>query len=94
VKGGCQWRAVLQDLAPDGGVEERTSSEFFNQLAFLLQLAEPPHPNEVALRWRFSRLDIVPGKPFDGVSLSLEILATFKGGMEDGQVDDAGVRRF
>lgn len=65
--------------------QDRTSLEFFNQLAFLLQFAQPPHPSEVALRQGFEKIGIVPGKPFDTASLSPEMQAALKGGMEDGQ---------
>jgi hypothetical protein len=64
---------------------EQTSLAFFNQLAFLLQFAVPPHPSEVDLRNRFATIGIVPGKPFDPTSFSPEIQAALKAGIDDGQ---------
>ncbi len=65
--------------------EERTSLAFFNELAFLLQFAQPPHPSEVALRKRFAEVGIEPGKPFDASTLSPALQAALKQGMLDGQ---------
>jgi hypothetical protein len=77
----------IKPLAP---AQQRTSLEFFNELAFLLQFAEPPHPSEVTLRKKFERIGIVSGKPFDVASLSPEMKAALEGGMTDGQkaIDD------
>jgi hypothetical protein len=75
----------VQWIKPIPPAEERTSPEFFNQLAFLLQFAQPPHPSEVALRDRFAKIGIVPGKPFNAASLSPEMQAALKDGMADGQ---------
>jgi hypothetical protein len=71
----------IKPMAPK---TERTSLEFFNQLAFLLQFA-PTNPSEVDLRDRFSQIGIVPGKPFDTASLSAATTAALKQGMQDGQ---------
>jgi hypothetical protein len=65
--------------------EERTSLAFFNELAFLLQFAQPAHPSEVALRKRFATIGIEPGKPFDPSSLSSSEQTALKQGMLDGQ---------
>ncbi|RVI64085.1 DUF1254 domain-containing protein [Sinorhizobium meliloti] len=65
--------------------QQRTSVEFFNELAFLLQFAEPPNSSEVALRKEFERIGIVPGKPLNVASLSPEMKAAFEEGMKDGQ---------
>jgi len=69
-------------LPPD---EERTSLEFFNQLAFLLQFGLPPHKSEEALRKRFASIGIVPGKRFDVAKLPPATAAAMKAGMADGQ---------
>lgn len=71
----------IKPIAP--GIE-RTSAEFFNQFAFLLQFA-PTHPSEVALRKRFTEIGIEPGKPFDASTLSQEQQAALVAGMQDGQ---------
>ena len=64
---------------------EQTSLAFFNQLAFLLQFAMPPHPSEVDLRNQFARIGIEPGKPFDASSFSPDVQAAMKAGIDDGQ---------
>lgn len=77
----------IKPLAP---AQQRTSLEFFNEMAFLLQFAEPPHPSEVALRKKFERIGIVAGKSFDVVALSPSMKEALAGGMADGQkaIDD------
>jgi hypothetical protein len=72
-------------LKPVPEDQERTSLDVFNELAFLLQFAEPPYPNEAALRKRFEKIGIVPGKPFDAASLSPQLQAALKEGMAEGQ---------
>ena len=72
-------------IKPIPPAEERTSLAFFNELAFLLQFAQPPHPSEVALRKRFAEVGIEPGKPFDASGLSPALQAALKQGMLDGQ---------
>ncbi|WP_197413985.1 DUF1254 domain-containing protein [Terracidiphilus gabretensis] len=64
---------------------EQTSPAFFNQMAFLLQFAEPPHASEVDLRNQFAKIGIVPGKPFDPSSLSPDVQAALKAGIDGGQ---------
>ncbi len=65
--------------------EGRTSLRFFALLAFLEQFAEPPHPSEAALRESFTRIWIVPGKPFATIGLAPELQAALVAGMADGQ---------
>lgn len=72
-------------LKPIAPTEERTSLAFFNELAFLLQFAQPPHASEVALRKRFAEIGIEPGKPFDASALSPALQDALKQGMLDGQ---------
>jgi len=76
---------AVQWLKPMPAEEERTSLEFFNQLAFLLQFAEPPHRSEIRLRDSFAKIGIVPGKPFDAAALSPALQDALKQGMADGQ---------
>ncbi len=77
-------------ITPTPPAQDRTSLEFFNQLAFLLQFAQPPHPSEAALRERFATLGIEPGKPFDANRLPPPMQAALKEGMAEGQkqIDD------
>jgi hypothetical protein len=75
----------VQWIKPTPPAEDRTSLDFFSQLAFLLQFAQPPHPSEVALRERFAKIGIEAGKPFDPSQLSPELRAALSEGMADGQ---------
>lgn len=77
----------IQWIKPLDDKESRTSLEFFNELAFLLQFAEPPHPSEIALRTRFEKIGIVAGKPFDAAKMSPEMQTALKEGMAQGQTD-------
>ena len=61
------------------------SADFIGYLNFLLQFAEPPHPSEVALRERFERIGIGPGKPWDAAKVDPQILAAINDGVKDGQ---------
>ena len=76
---------VVDWLKPLPASDERTSPEFFNQLAFLLQFAVPAHPSEMALRSSFATIGIEPGKPFDATRLSAEQKAALVEGMAEGQ---------
>lgn len=71
-------------IKPMKPAEQSKSLEFFNQLAFLLQLTSV-NPAEAALRKRFESIGIVPGKPFDTVSLSEARKTALLAGMADGQ---------
>jgi hypothetical protein len=82
--------AWIPPMAPG---TERTSLEFFNQVAFLLQFAEPPHPSEVELRRRFAKIGVVPGKPFDAAAVSPETRAALEAGMKDAQMEIDARRR-
>lgn len=72
----------LKPIAPG---QDQSSLEFFNQLAFLLQFAQPPHPSETALLGRFARIGIEPGKPFDASAVSPEFQKALMDGMAEGQ---------
>jgi hypothetical protein len=80
----------VQWIKPIPPGQDRGSLEFFDQLAFLLQFAQPPHPSEVALRERFAKIGIEPGKPFDASKLSPDIQKALTEGMAEGQkrIDD------
>ena len=71
-------------IAPLPAKDTRTSPEFFNQLAFLLQFA-PVRPSEQHLRDRFARIGVVPGHGIDLASLSPELRQALVDGMADGQ---------
>jgi len=76
---------AIEWLQPQPAEQARTSPEFFGQLAFLLQFAQPPHPSEVALRERFARIGVEPGKRFDATARSPELQQALRDGMADGQ---------
>ena len=63
---------------------ERTSLEFFNELAFVLQFC-PTQPSETALRQRFAEIGIVPGQPFGTAFMSAGVKSALRAGMADGQ---------
>lgn len=71
-------------IKPLPATDTRTSPEFFNQLAFLLQFA-PVHPSEQHLRDRFARIGVVPGRGIDLAALSPELRQALIDGMADGQ---------
>jgi hypothetical protein len=77
-------------IKPTPPGRDAVTPEFFNQLAFLLQFAQPPHPSELALRARFAKIGIVPGKPFDTKSLAPDVKTALEAGIADGQraIDD------
>ncbi|MFM0222587.1 DUF1254 domain-containing protein [Paraburkholderia dipogonis] len=81
--------APVQWIKPLAPATARTSLEFFNELAFVLQFA-PVNPAEAGLRSRFAQIGVVPGKRFDANALSPEQKAAFQAGMQDGQkaIDD------
>lgn len=74
----------LKWIKPMVPAEQSKSLEFFNQLAFLLQLTSV-NPAEAALRKRFTSIGIVPGKPFDTTSLSDSRKTALLNGIADGQ---------
>jgi hypothetical protein len=75
---------AINFIPPLTPAEERTSPAFFNILAFALQFC-PINPSEVVLRERFTKLGIVPGKPFKSEGLPEQMKEALKAGMEDGQ---------
>jgi hypothetical protein len=69
--------------------EQKTSLEFFSRLNSALRFA-PVHPSERALRARFARAGIAPGKPFDAARLSPDVRRAMEAGMADAWADFAG----
>ena len=63
-------------------------SEFFNQLAFLLQFAQPTHASEAALRKRFARSASNRASRFDVAALPPDVAGRAQAGMVDGQKAD------
>jgi hypothetical protein len=77
---------AIDFLEPLSAAEERTSLDFFNELAFLLQFC-PTHPSEVELRERFAKIGIVPGQPFGTAFMSAGEKSALAAGMADGQAE-------
>lgn len=71
--------AFPKPLTPE---QQRTSLEFFDHMNFALQFA-PLDPSEKALRARFARIGIEPGKRFDPAKLSPEMREAIQAGMAD-----------
>jgi hypothetical protein len=71
-------------IAPLSPTDERTSTGFFNVLAWVLQYC-PPFADEVKLRDRFKRIGVLPGATFDPTSLPPAVRAAILTGMSDGQ---------
>ncbi len=59
---------------------------FFSYLNFLLQFA-PVQPSEVALRARFAKIGIGPGKPFDADKLSPDMRRALTDGIKDANAE-------
>lgn len=73
-------------IAPVPPGEMRSSLEFYNQLAFLLQFA-PTHPTEKWLRERFASVGIRPGQPYKADSLNPSLRRALQEGMHTAQND-------
>jgi hypothetical protein len=61
--------------------------DFIGYLNFLLQFAEPPHPSEIAIRKRFEKIGIGPGKPWDASKVDPTTLAAIDAGVKEGQAE-------
>lgn len=70
--------------------------DFIGYLNFMLQLAEPPDPSEVALRKRFATIGIEPGKAWDPAKVAPATLAAIDAGVKDGQtaIDALAAKTF
>ncbi|MGV2904149.1 DUF1254 domain-containing protein [Achromobacter sp. AGC25] len=66
--------------------EMRSSLEFYNQLAFLLQFA-PTHPTEKWLRERFASIGLKPGQPFKTEGMNPALRRALQEGMHSAQND-------
>lgn len=69
---------------PLSAEDQRSSPEFFGMLGYLLQFC-PTDPSEVAVRQRFARIGVVPGRPLDTKALPADIQQALRDGMADGQ---------
>lgn len=78
--------AAVEWIPPVPPGEMRTSLEFYNQLAFLMQFA-PTHPTEKWLRERFASIGIRPGEPYKAESLDPRLRRALREGMHTAQND-------
>ncbi|HET6275350.1 MAG TPA: DUF1254 domain-containing protein [Candidatus Cybelea sp.] len=74
----------LNWIPPVTAEQERSSLEFFNILAWVLQYS-PPFPDEVALRDRLASLGIQPGSTFEISGLPEPTQRALRAGMAAGQ---------
>ena len=74
------------DFPPYDKAKARTH-DFIGYLNFLLQFAEPPVPSEVAIRKRFEKIGIGPGKPWDASKVDPATLAAIDAGVKEGQAE-------
>jgi hypothetical protein len=72
--------------------EEKTSPEFFNELNFIMQYT-PTVPSEEALRARFAKAGIAPGKTIDVNALSPEMKAAYTQGIQDAWAELANLEK-
>jgi hypothetical protein len=71
-------------IKPVPPAEQKTSLEFYDVLAYLLQFGPTP-PSETKLRARFEKLGIKPGETFDVAALSPRMKTALESGMKQGQ---------
>jgi hypothetical protein len=74
------------DFPPYDKAKARTH-DFIGYLNFLLQFAEPPVASEVAIRKRFEKIGIGPGKPWDASKVDPATLAAIDVGVKEGQAE-------
>lgn len=79
----------IKPLTPE---TQKTSTEFFNVLNFLLQFC-PTHPSEKELMARFAKLGIGAGQTFDAAKLSPELKTAIEQGMADAWQDYREVKK-
>jgi hypothetical protein len=80
-------------VKPLSSETQKTSLDFYRELNFLLQFAQPPHPSETALMARFARIGVGAGRSFDPDGLSPEIRKAIQDGMADGWSQFAAVKQ-
>lgn len=81
----------IKFLTPLSAEAEKTSPQVFNVLNFLLQFC-PTDPSETALRQRFARIGVVPGKTFDITKLPPKIQTAVTQGIADAWTEYAALK--
>ncbi len=79
--------AALELRFPPFDRAKAATHDFIGYLNFLLSLAEPPHPSEVALREQFQQIGIIPGEPWDASKVDPATLAAIDEGVKDAQAE-------
>lgn len=78
--------APIEWIKPVSAEEQRTSLEFFNELAFAMQFI-PTHEAAKRFRERLSAVGFVPGRRFDFDKTEPAIREAMLAGMRDGQAE-------
>lgn len=78
-------------IPPVSSAEMKSSLKFFDILNFKLQYC-PIDSSETALRKRFERIGVVPGKAFDSTAFSPEILDAIRQGRADSWKEFAEIK--
>ncbi len=79
----------VKPLTPEA---QRTSTQFFNELNFILQFC-PTVPSEKELMARFAKIGVGGGKSFDASKLSPGMRAAIEGGMADALTEYAALQK-
>jgi hypothetical protein len=79
----------IKPLTPEA---QKSSIDFFNILNFVMQFT-PTVPSEEAVRARFAKAGIGPGKTLDANALSPEMKAAYEQGMVDAWAELANLRK-
>ena len=84
---------VIDFIKPLTPAEEKTSSQFFNILNFVLQFC-PTDPSETELMARFAKIGVGAGKTLDSNKLSPEMKEAIEQGMKDAWAEFAGFAKL
>lgn len=83
---------AIESIPPLTSAEQKTSPKFFDVLNFVLQNC-PTHPSEQAMRDRWTKLEIGPGRKFSSHPWSTEQLAAVQQGMADAWAEFAVLKK-
>lgn len=83
---------AIDFIKPLTPAEEKTSTQFFNILNFVLQFC-PTNPSETDLMARFATIGVGAGKTLDASKLSPEMKAAIEQGMADAWTDFGGLEK-
>lgn len=83
---------AMESVPPLSTAEQKTSPKFFDVLNFILQYC-PIHPSEQAMRDRWTKLEIGPGRKFSTQPWSPVQLAAVEQGMADAWAEFAVLKK-